>query len=94
MFAGKEYKTSPHFSGGSRPKWSETFSFDVNSLDKIKVEAWSRAVISNDSIIGKGELDLRKFRLMPGTALQGKISGNLEYVELFYEGKPAGKILL
>jgi hypothetical protein len=41
-------------------------------------------VIGNDSQIGKGEVDLRRFMLVPGRAVQCKYFVNKEYIDIFF----------
>ena len=67
---GQEFKTSPHFSGGNRPKWTDTFTFEAKTFGKLKAEVWSRAVLNSDSVVGKGSIDLTKLKLIPGKAIQ------------------------
>ena len=40
----KQYKSQPHYKGGKKPKWTESFSFQVDeTLEKsMHVEIWDK----------------------------------------------------
>jgi len=87
LYLGKQtQKTSPHYGGGIRPTWKETLKFKIDNITKLGIEIWAKALIGSDTLIGQGMIDLRKLNLANHTIQ--------EYVDILFEGKPAGRVLL
>lgn len=95
LYLGKQaQKTAPHYGGGIRPEWKEVMKFKVDNIAKLGVEIWTKAMIGNDTLIGQGLIDLNRLPLSKGDHLQGTYLIIPEYVDIFFNNKPAGRVLL
>lgn len=95
VYLGKQaQKTSPHYGGGIKPAWNEVLKFKIENITKLGIEIWAKALLGNDTLVGQGIIDIRKLNLAKGDIIQGIYIFNIEYVEVFYDNKPAGRILL
>lgn len=68
--------------------------FKIDNIVKLGIEIWTKAMIGNDTLIGQGLLDLSKLKLGKGEHIQGTGFLTSEYVDIFFNNKPAGRVLL
>lgn len=68
--------------------------FKVDNIAKLGIEIWTKALIGNDTLIGQGLLDLSKLHLSKGGVVQGNPLIIPEYADVFFNNKPAGRVLL
>ena len=79
----QEFKTSIKEEGGKEPKWNDVFDIDVKYIgDDLTVKVMDDD-IGKDDAIGEAKIKLSSFC----------VNGGLdEWYEIYFEGKPAGKV--
>ena len=81
---GQKYKTQTHKDGGRTPKWSECFSYKLEGKPCLFIEVWDHEKLTHNKLIATGEFNLNKL----------SIGNSSQWIELEYNKKYAGKILL
>ena len=81
----QEQRTRVHHDAGKFPQWQESFSFRIGSEDMVNFIVWEHDSASSNDLIGEGSISLASLK---------KTGRNSEYVQIFYKGKPAGKIYI
>ena len=71
--------------GGKNPKWSDTISIQRTYEPAAYIEIKDKDTFSSDDLVGCAQVDLNQ--LPPGSVVA-------EWYPLFFNQKPAGKVLL
>jgi len=87
IIGGQKHKTLVAKSGGKHPKWTDILTLNRTSEDIVYVEVWDHESLESDKLVGMGELNISNVVMSGPNQI-------VEWVPLFYQQKPAGKILL
>lgn len=83
---GKQhYETKVCKNSGPHPEWNETFKVTLAKEKEITVEIWNGA-LGDDVLIAEGKIAVQDI------SRTGK--GKITWINLFFDRKPAGKMML
>jgi hypothetical protein len=79
--------------GGKHPFWNDTLYF-TNPQSQLIIQVWDNNMIIDD-IVAEGTYNIQQLYNYPGYRSDNcTCLGYSEFVDVFYKGKPAGRVLL
>lgn len=90
---GELFRTCVCKEGGKKPFWNETFKSHSPDMT-LRIQVWDDDTFADD-FVGEGTYNLQQLYNMPAMRTEnGTVSNYAEWVDLFYKGRGAGRILL
>ena len=84
-FGGKKYKSKVHDNAGKKPKWTDEFVFEIESVeDEMTMRVWDQDMTTSDAV---GFTKIKMSSLMINCGVES-------WFTIMYDNKPAGEILL
>lgn len=87
-YGGQRKQSTMREEAGRNPRWGDSFVFSRNNDSIIRVQVWDKDTFSPDDLVGEGQVNIMgALSNPPGMPMELP-------VELFYQGRSAGRVSL